>query len=479
MWRLTIEDDEGQRTSLDLTQDEYTVGRGEDVDIRLTERNVSRHHATLRHNAEGWELVDESSYNGTFVNGERVAGDGAVLKARDNVQIGDYRLEIAETTGERVADEQRARRPDRLVVVIGPVPGAEYSLEGDRLAIGRAEEAAVSINHASVSRMHAELVNLGSGRWEVIDLGSSNGIRINGMELRRGIIEPGDAFELGDVRLRFVAAGKFFRPSTGLSEPLAGMMPFEGMTAAASPAAASSSRIGMIVAVIAVVIITGGALAYTMVGGKTDNGPAPAAAPTADAESKKIVDKAMALAKGGQVDEAHTLLRTVPEESAVRDGDDFRTVEDLWADTMFKRFEESADDEEKKAILNDIADATSVSREKRQHAIEELAKLGFTRKIDDPPPRQGPPRYQPPPGGEGPPRPLPPPPPETTASAKTPAKNDFDPSSNKNALIAKMRSGRASEAELRMLRGLCTADGDTACRNEAQAKLMALKNKDQ
>jgi pSer/pThr/pTyr-binding forkhead associated (FHA) protein len=433
----------------------------------------------LRHTVDGWELVDESSYNGTFVNGERVAGDGAFLKGRDNIQIGDYRLEVAETTGERAADETRARRPDRLVVVIGPVPGAEYSLEGDRLAIGRAEEAAVSINHASVSRMHAELVNLGQGRWEVIDLGSSNGIRINGMELRRGIIEPGDALELGDVRLRFVQAGKFFRPSAGLSEPLAGMLPFEGMTATASPVSAGSGRLGMVIALIVLVVVGGGVAAYAMLGGKPETGPAPVTASSAEVEAKKIIDTAVALAKDGQVDEAHTLLRSVSEDSALRDGDDFRTVEDLWADTMFKRFDESADNEEKKAILNDIADATSVSREKRQRAIDELAKLGVERKVDDPPPRMGPPRYQPPPSGEGPPRPVPPPPPETTATAKTPAKNDFDPSSNKNALIAKMRSGRASEAELRMLRGLCTADGDTACRNEAQAKLMQLKNKDQ
>jgi ABC transport system ATP-binding/permease protein len=51
-------------------------------------------------------------------------------------------------------------------------------------------------------------VNLGQGRWEVVDQGSSNGIRINGVELRRGIIEPGDALELGDVRLALRGGGE-------------------------------------------------------------------------------------------------------------------------------------------------------------------------------------------------------------------------------------------------------------------------------
>ena len=47
MWKLTIEDDEGQRTQLDLGHEEYTIGRAEDRHIRLTERNVSRRHARI------------------------------------------------------------------------------------------------------------------------------------------------------------------------------------------------------------------------------------------------------------------------------------------------------------------------------------------------------------------------------------------------------------------------------------------------
>ena len=39
MWKLTIEDDEGKRTPLPLVRDEYTIGRGEENTVRLTERN--------------------------------------------------------------------------------------------------------------------------------------------------------------------------------------------------------------------------------------------------------------------------------------------------------------------------------------------------------------------------------------------------------------------------------------------------------
>ena len=50
MWKLTIEDDEGKRTPLSLGREEYSIGRGEENTVRLTERNISRKHAVLKRN---------------------------------------------------------------------------------------------------------------------------------------------------------------------------------------------------------------------------------------------------------------------------------------------------------------------------------------------------------------------------------------------------------------------------------------------
>src|SRR5262249_58255797 len=99
----------------------------------------------------------------------------------------------------------------RRVVVVRPQRGTEYRLDKEHFTLGRSEDADVSISHSSVSRVHAELFALGNGRFEIVDKASANGIRINGVELKRGILEAGDALELGDVRLRFVGAGKIFR----------------------------------------------------------------------------------------------------------------------------------------------------------------------------------------------------------------------------------------------------------------------------
>jgi len=42
MWKLTIEDDQANKTVVHLVRDEYSVGRAEDNTVRLTERNI--HH---------------------------------------------------------------------------------------------------------------------------------------------------------------------------------------------------------------------------------------------------------------------------------------------------------------------------------------------------------------------------------------------------------------------------------------------------
>ena len=219
MWKLTIEDDEGKQTNLPLAHDEYGVGRAESNNLRLTDRNISRNHAVLGKNGQGWFLRDLSSYNGTYVNGARVVGEQP-LHSGDVVQLGDYRLELLDE-GLVVPVVAGAapppvvppvhQRPNRLVVVVGPSPGSEYPLDKEHFTIGRSEDATISINHSSVSRVHAELFALGNGRFEIVDKASANGIRINGVELKRGILEAGDALELGDVRLRFVGAGKIFR----------------------------------------------------------------------------------------------------------------------------------------------------------------------------------------------------------------------------------------------------------------------------
>ncbi|MEI2692371.1 MAG: FHA domain-containing protein [Anaerolineae bacterium] len=68
----------------------FTVGRDQSNQVRLDHPMVSRVHAELRRAVTGHVLIDRSS-NGTYVNGQRVAGQQA-LRQGDVVHIGPFKL---------------------------------------------------------------------------------------------------------------------------------------------------------------------------------------------------------------------------------------------------------------------------------------------------------------------------------------------------------------------------------------------------
>jgi pSer/pThr/pTyr-binding forkhead associated (FHA) protein len=54
-----------------------------------------------------------------------------------------------------------------------------------------------------VSRRHAELRRNESGDWEVVDLGSTSGIKVNGRRVSSSRLAPGDDLTIGTTTLSF------------------------------------------------------------------------------------------------------------------------------------------------------------------------------------------------------------------------------------------------------------------------------------
>ena len=81
---------EGQEYLLDQSSGTLSVGRAPEADIFLDDVTVSRHHAELRHGAEGWSVRDIGSLNGTYVN--RVRVEDQHLLGGDEIQIGKFRF---------------------------------------------------------------------------------------------------------------------------------------------------------------------------------------------------------------------------------------------------------------------------------------------------------------------------------------------------------------------------------------------------
>src|SRR6185312_12035618 len=80
---LSLEHD-GETKLITLERPITHVGRGLVADVRLEDAQVSRRHAILAVRGDGARILDDRSYNGTFVNGRRVTvqdlADGDVLR---------------------------------------------------------------------------------------------------------------------------------------------------------------------------------------------------------------------------------------------------------------------------------------------------------------------------------------------------------------------------------------------------------------
>lgn len=69
-----------------MLQPGFLVGRGVSCHLRLSDAGCSRVHASFSRVGEEWLLKDNSSKNGTFLNGEPISS--AVLKNGDKIQVG-------------------------------------------------------------------------------------------------------------------------------------------------------------------------------------------------------------------------------------------------------------------------------------------------------------------------------------------------------------------------------------------------------
>ncbi|PRP90708.1 FHA domain protein [Enhygromyxa salina] len=106
--RLIIEDLEGSTTVVNLGNEEVTIGRKPHNTIQLTEQNVSRSHAKLIFQDDGWLIHDLGSYNGIKVNGVEIS-EPTLLRESDLIQIGDYHLTLTDNVDRQTLDIQRPR----------------------------------------------------------------------------------------------------------------------------------------------------------------------------------------------------------------------------------------------------------------------------------------------------------------------------------------------------------------------------------
>jgi pSer/pThr/pTyr-binding forkhead associated (FHA) protein len=103
---------------------------------------------------------------------------------------------------EAASAEELGLAPEPEPVASLVVDGAAHELRKPSVVIGRSKEADIRVSDPNVSRRHAEVRQEGSAYW-VVDLGSTNGISVNGRALKRSQLDEGDRITLGSTELVF------------------------------------------------------------------------------------------------------------------------------------------------------------------------------------------------------------------------------------------------------------------------------------
>lgn len=99
--------------------------------------------------------------------------------------------------GEAYADQGRAVA--MATITDGPDTGQQIPLEAGTAYIGRGRGCEVPLSDQTVSRQHARLIV--GDVVEVVDLGSANGITVNGEQVTKVVLRPTDRVRLGDTEI--------------------------------------------------------------------------------------------------------------------------------------------------------------------------------------------------------------------------------------------------------------------------------------
>ena len=221
--RLVLSD--GGRIDVDR---KLTVGRLPECDVVIADALVSGRHFEIGPGLVGAQIVDLQSSNGTFVDGQRLV-EPRVLQGGEQIAIGSHRILV-----ERVVQVPAA---DLLLTVrVGPDSGKTARIsDGLPVLVGRADDAGLRLSDPVVSARHCQVALVhssagpcahcgglavagdahcvGCGRQrvaaEVEDLGSANGVLVNGTPVatngRAELVEGGE-IQLGDTVIVFGSA---------------------------------------------------------------------------------------------------------------------------------------------------------------------------------------------------------------------------------------------------------------------------------
>jgi ABC-type multidrug transport system ATPase subunit len=207
---------------IEINKEVFWLGRDPscDVVIEPSHTMVSRLHAKIVKQGDDLILHDNQSFNGTLINKQRISAP-TKLYHNDEIRLGlngpAFRFYFPKNTSEKaqlveLGDlPQSSASPEQKTIVFrasGSISTSQVKVEEptllmtlsfgdkDRLNIGRAPDNDIRLDGLQISKRHAALIRLGDDVL-VEDLGSTNGVYLNGKKISKQKIRKGESLQIG------------------------------------------------------------------------------------------------------------------------------------------------------------------------------------------------------------------------------------------------------------------------------------------
>ena len=211
------------------------LGRGPENQLQVMADGVSRRHAQVVADDTGFWLEDLGSANGTLLNGQVIKRER--LEHLDIITLAPGADLIVDTRrSSEVAATTRMARPATIFLqpLDGPQEGGRIDIKPGELMIGRTAPAAVLVENAAVSKVHARLRRTVNS-VVLEDFQSANGTFVNGERVTEAVtLNDGDRISIAGLRS--------FRVSILLPEGVEPTVGSAAPAAAAAPAAEPGAK---------------------------------------------------------------------------------------------------------------------------------------------------------------------------------------------------------------------------------------------
>jgi pSer/pThr/pTyr-binding forkhead associated (FHA) protein len=216
---LVLSAEGGQEARVTVRGSQFSIGRGAENDLILSDPSVSRSHLLIRYEQGSYLAQDLDSRNGTMVNGRAITS--APLTGGESLRLGEVALrfirETDDAAAEADADEghgettiikqvqkpvsyQRTGLLGWFEVLSGRLSGMRIELTQTKMLVGRTKGDVV-IDDPKISREHGSIEWTADG-FLYVDLGSTNGSFVNHLPVTSHLLKQGDVLRLGETELR-------------------------------------------------------------------------------------------------------------------------------------------------------------------------------------------------------------------------------------------------------------------------------------